>query len=54
MTDVSKTVKVAIEKTAAAAKNAADKTADSAGKVAKKTTGDVVKYDSQKIKHAGR
>ena len=53
MTDVSKNVKRAVDKTAAAAKSATDKTADAAGKAAQKT-GEALKNAGQKLKDAGK
>ena len=53
MTDVSRNVKKAIDKTASAAKSATEKTADAAGKVAKKT-GEAIKNAGQKVKDAGK
>jgi hypothetical protein len=53
VTDVTKNVKNAIDKTAAAAKDATKKAGDAAGSAAKKT-GEAVKDAGQKIKNAGK
>ena len=53
MTDVSKNVKNAIDKTASAAKTATEKTATAAGKAAQKT-GEALKNAGQKVKDAGK
>ena len=52
MTDVSKNVKKAVDKTAAAARSATDKTADAAGRAAQKA-GNALKNAGQKLKDAG-